>query len=737
MESHGTVRFRTGCRREMPGQSIIFATIALFLICFTGARAQYVRLLPEIQDYVYRTVAVWDTTVFVSAGWSPELMFSNDQLKTVSYKPFNFPSPDGWVDCFGLTMTNASTIFMSAVKRHYVSRDTGNTWTVISPDYPNSLIFSSPTDGMFCSLGKVHFTKDAGNTWSVVNFAVPNYRCQARGIFANGNMFVTFDSKLYMSTNNGATWTDPGLPQDYFSNNLHIWGGTNAFFHTAGKIQFTSNSGVNWNVVFTPSVPVNILKVFSHDSVYAFKPSTAELILYRNQFATEEVLHRFTPGSNILDLEFASRSHLVVILGNDSLGRFAVSKDGGHTFTPVRQRQVVRPDIMKFFNHLEGSVIYDGAWGTWFIYTTDGGTTWSNDSPITNLPNYAYKRTPESLTSFLEVNDFKLLRYTHGTGYSDIFNGTVLQQRPSRVYLHSDSTYFLITDTASYPPQSKLWKSTDRGGNWSPVFKYQPGYRLHDIFLHDDSTGFAILDTNIVKIRNGGESWEGIPMFEFDKTEDIPGAYRIIRSFNDSTVYVRQNNKFFRTTNSGKNWEKYLFHDAAFLTGVIFTSPDTGYAAMAGTSPLRITTDGGRIWMRAYYPANSGSPYSMSVTDQNRIYIGTLWGLFYTDNLGGQPLGIETDESFTGVPGKFSLSQNWPNPFNPSTTVYFDLPEDSETGITVYNIMGEMVRSVPTEFRQKGRHTINFNAGDLPSGVYILTVTAGNNRASIKMVLLK
>ena len=736
MESSGISRLKTVHDGQICGRSSIFATIVLLVISFTGVRVQYVQLLPEMKNYVTRCSAVWDTSVFVAAGWSPELIFSNDRMKTITYKPFNLPPPGEWQDVFGLYMTSPSTIFLSAVQKHYVSRDTGNTWTAITPEYPTSLIFSSMSDGIFCSLGKVHFTRDGGNTWTVADFVAPNYRGEARGIFANGTMFVEQSMKLYQSTNCGTSWTQAAFPQDYFANNMHIWGGTNAFFLTGGKVYLTTNSGVNWSVTFTPPASLNILKVFSHDSVYAFNKSTAELLLYRNYFTSYEVLHQFTPGSNIRDLDFTGGPGIIVTLDKDSLGIFAVSNDGGHNFQSIRKRQVVDPQMMKFFNDREGCLVYAGTAGTYFIYTTDGGTTWSEESRVPVLPQYAYNRYPESLTSFIELDDYRVVRYTYGTGYSEIFNGMASSDYPHRPYLYNDSVYYLIASNPAL--QSTLWKSSNRGKSWLQVTSYGPDYWMHDIYLHDDSTGFAILNSNVVKIKQGGKLWEPIPMFPAGGMEDIPGEYRIIKSFNDSTVYVRINNLFYRTTNSGELWDSYFFNGTSHITDAIFLSADTGFVTTDGTYPVRMTTNGGKNWMNATpLPGDLSAPLFLGTTGPNSIFMGTYHQLLFTSNMGGQPLGIE-DEEVGGInPDEFNLTQNWPNPFNPSTMVIYNLPSPAEVQISVHNIMGETVRYWPKEFREKGSHSFNFDGAGLPSGVYILSVTAGNSRRAVKMVLLK
>ena len=107
-------------------------------------------------------------------------------------------------------------------------------------------------------------------------------------------------------------------------------------------------------------------------------------------------------------------------------------------------------------------------------------------------------------------------------------------------------------------------------------------------------------------------------------------------------------------------------------------------------------------------------------------------------NAGG--VGVESEESM--IPEKFALYDNFPNPFNPTTQITIDLPEDAYTELTVWNIMGQQVATVYSGSLNAGRHNVTFNGRDmngsmLSSGMYIYRVTAGKYNATKKMTLMK
>jgi hypothetical protein len=88
------------------------------------------------------------------------------------------------------------------------------------------------------------------------------------------------------------------------------------------------------------------------------------------------------------------------------------------------------------------------------------------------------------------------------------------------------------------------------------------------------------------------------------------------------------------------------------------------------------------------------------------------------------------------VPSTFVLNQNYPNPFNPSTTISFGLPTASEYTVTVYNVTGQVVRTI-NGHSDAGTVNVLFDASSLSSGIYFYNVSAGSFSATEKMVLIK
>jgi hypothetical protein len=89
------------------------------------------------------------------------------------------------------------------------------------------------------------------------------------------------------------------------------------------------------------------------------------------------------------------------------------------------------------------------------------------------------------------------------------------------------------------------------------------------------------------------------------------------------------------------------------------------------------------------------------------------------------------------LPAEFSVSQNFPNPFNAKTSLSFALPTPAITNINIYNVAGQLVESMDLGQMNAGHHSVIWDASDVASGIYFYKVSAGDNNETMKMTLLK
>ena len=111
---------------------------------------------------------------------------------------------------------------------------------------------------------------------------------------------------------------------------------------------------------------------------------------------------------------------------------------------------------------------------------------------------------------------------------------------------------------------------------------------------------------------------------------------------------------------------------------------------------------------------------------------------FYMDER-DNALGVNLNAN---IPNQFALHQNYPNPFNPLTTLRYDLPEDALVNITIYDLIGRIVKTLINDQQTAGYKSLQWKATNdtgspVSAGIYLYTIQAGKFTQAKKMVLLK
>jgi hypothetical protein len=121
------------------------------------------------------------------------------------------------------------------------------------------------------------------------------------------------------------------------------------------------------------------------------------------------------------------------------------------------------------------------------------------------------------------------------------------------------------------------------------------------------------------------------------------------------------------------------------------------------------------------------------------VWPDTHEGTFWIDDflVGIAPPNAIEPEMKNGLPVHYALSQNFPNPFNPVTNIYYTLPKAGHVMLEVYDISGQEVNILVNETQAAGQHHVTFDAKDLASGVYIIHMKANRFNAYKRMTLVK
>jgi photosystem II stability/assembly factor-like uncharacterized protein len=380
---------------------------------------------------------------------------------------------------------------------------------------------------------------------------------------------------------------------------------------------------------------------------------------------------------------------------NDSL---YLTTDGGNSwFTRPLPSNLSISDIS-----IKGSEkIWFCTWNGKIYNTTDGGFNWQlqfYDTSMTKFMNYLemfddmngmamgdapaedkpalFLRTTDGGMNWISQNDSELI----GLWSGDLWR---------RVDFVNINVGYFYTFQA-YPPT--IYKTINGGNNWQVVSDTIQSYVLkaydENIFLAEGTYGI------ISRTLDGGQTWESNQWSFMDWALDIeyiPG--------NPSNVWCVSTSMAF-SSDTGKTWVNEYNLQSEIIYDIVFTNQDNGW----------LYTGGGGILRHIYRTTNGGH--------------------------GGLIVSVDDSKRDSG-PVRFSLEQNYPNPFNPSTKIKYQISELSFVTLKVYDVLGSEIVPLVNEEKSMGSYTVDFNAEQLPSGIYFYRLQTPNFTQTKKMILLK
>lgn len=165
------------------------------------------------------------------------------------------------------------------------------------------------------------------------------------------------------------------------------------------------------------------------------------------------------------------------------------------------------------------------------------------------------------------------------------------------------------------------------------------------------------------------------------------------------------------------------------ISGGIITSSFWGYDGNYFDEDTLVPGNG--YWVKVTQDGSLILSSAGSLTMSNRIKIVP------SGELPPSPPGGEVSNLLPTVPTTYVLEQNYPNPFNPITIIKYQLPTDIYVTLRIYNMLGQAATTLVDGMQMAGYKSVEFNAGNLPSGIYTYRFTAGITTEVRKMLLLK
>jgi len=609
---------------------------------------------------------------------------------------------------------------------------------------------------------RIYKSTDNGDSW----FETENLGGSSCAVNDSGHIYVgnTGYAQYSVSKDGGYTWTHYSHPSPFINcvtinDSGHIFIGGN---YTGYR---SKDYGANWTTLSLPD-GINSIAVAPNGNLFAG---------CSREYAGNSGVYRSTDnGDSWAPVKEGFRvyaSHNIIINGNGDIivGTWGwgiwKSTDSGDTWAQYNSG-LGHYYVRSMHIALNGDV-YAGLSGGGIYRSSDNGESWSQVGiSVAGVKEIAINSNDDIFTSVWGISRSTDL----GITWEPINNG--LGNYDVRTLIVKNSNGYLFAGTNDNP-NGIIFRSTDNGDSWVRVDNFQTALAINGLTSGPSgeivATGSGMGSICHVSTDNG-VSWQDIKYGQdigcgtvaFNSAGDLfsaswGGGFWKLPTGDTTWIDL--------TSNYGYNWipslfvasNDYLYAGGSLSTdnGITWTSLslNQGYTTFAENSIGHIfcgtTNYGSGVWRSTDYgdtweQINSGLPTmdvrSVAVDSEDYLYAGP-WGysLFKTTT----PTITDVSE-INFAPTSFSLEQNYPNPFNPSTTIKYTIPnvtlsgvEGSRVRLKVYDVLGNEIVTLVNEEKPIGTYELNWNAANLPSGVYFYRLQAGSFVETKKMILLK
>lgn len=304
----------------------------------------------------------------------------------------------------------------------------------------------------------------------------------------------------------------------------------------------------------------------------------------------------------------------------------------------------------------------------------------------------------------------------------------------------NDSLYYITDDfTVPFSPDSSKWPYfNDEHTGYDEMISYFDSthfdYRLLAIHPENDSLYFGINENGHLYRSDAYSS-------DFILADSSTYYSELFFYADQSYIYGNNGNSLKLSDNNGVegSWSEVSLPKN--FNGLLFALTDasvTGSLFISDSSSVYHSSDfGSSFEMLLEFDSQITGLYKKP--DSDILYVLTKTDLYKVEN--GQPTSIKqvpvSTEEAPEIPNAVSLKQNYPNPFNPTTNIEFELDKTTFTKLTVFDVLGRKVRELVNEIRPAGPNTIEFNATNLASGVYLYRLEANGVVQTKRLTLIK
>ncbi len=244
------------------------------------------------------------------------------------------------------------------------------------------------------------------------------------------------------------------------------------------------------------------------------------------------------------------------------------------------------------------------------------------------------------------------------------------------------------------------------------------------------ATGITGKTTSAMKTQSvfSDAGWDFTSVWEMIGTN-----YPKLRNVDDSTLPVELSSFTANTTREGEielNWvTESEIENIGFIIERKETNTENWTEIASYLTDVSLQGQGSVTYRTEY-------SYTDNTVEENKQYDYRLADVSYSGEKTYHSVTVLAVETIP-VPKSFTLHPAYPNPFNPTTTIRYELITDGHVTLTIYDMMGREVTTLINQHRQTGFHTAQWNAENMSSGTYLIKLTQGENTSTQKIILLK
>lgn len=691
-----------------------------------------------------------------------KLHFETDSVEMLPLYAEHLNCAPGDFSSQGIAFADSLTGYITDICHgEFKTTDGGQTWEGKANPYTSGYIvaFGSSQIGWKIYGGAIYRTNNAGESWN------------------------------FIGTPYGG-WGDGGIISGMYAfNQNQLWVLKRTYYNGAGAgIWYSSNSGFRWTAVETGIQSDSLNQVSFHDmqlsasgkgyvvgSILRLAKGTYDAILLNTLDSGKTWTSKIFSDERYIKVHIIDDKNIIILGSSNATNNFTViqrkTTDGGNTWEfslPLSEYRSNFYDLSSVYSEKKDAI---------YIFTT-GGIYKSIDRGRSYLiltselsvavSDVVFDSKPNDTNAQLGIAWLKFNTKPYLISFDAGKNWQKKSLPASMGYIWSvgiaEEVIYMITD------QDKLFKSTDFGETWMQLFlPVYSGLQALSVFNKDVFVLAAF--KYLISSSDGGQSFISGPIQEnvwmressivepgfitgvgryYDSTGERGFIYRTtdygyswhiqdkeyimldIKMIDKRIGFALSEKKLYKTTNGAHTWNIILHRDTGWQQRIISMAfLDSLYGVVETDEGVKTTTDGGNTWIKRIYRLPI-PPEKMQFNAKGDLFIMGQGSMIKIPSLRSTP-------SETGIPNQTTESNgklfaSYPNPFNNSTVIRYSITDNSYVELKIYNSLGEEIATLVKEVKSMGDYDIVWNAGNLPSGVYLYRIRIVQKSTQAKSV---